>query len=98
MIARMMNVTLGKLQFGLTFLGVSCIFRRLHYLGLAGNVRRYASFTDDYLVPPDSGAQVHYHQRLCSPALRSSTALQLIHTRWWGPLAPAAWERRPLEW
>ena len=31
------------------FIGVYCIFMPMHYLGLAGNVRRYSTFTDDYM-------------------------------------------------
>jgi cytochrome c oxidase subunit 1 len=84
MIGRMMNETLGKLHFWLTFIGVYCIFMPMHYLGLAGNVRRYASFTDDYLVL-DSGAQPlpsrSAHRR--SPI---DFLYNLIHTRWWGRL------------
>src|SRR5215470_9439659 len=48
---RMMNDTLGKIHFWLTFVGVYCIFMPFHYLGWAGNVRRYAAFTDDFLKP-----------------------------------------------
>ncbi len=51
MFGRMMNETLGRLHFWLTFLGVYCIFMPMHYLGLAGNVRRYSAFVDDYLAP-----------------------------------------------
>jgi len=49
MFGRMMNETLGKWHFWLTFIGVYCVFMPMHYLGLAGNVRRYSAFTDDYL-------------------------------------------------
>ena len=48
---RFMNETLGKWHFWLTFIGVYCIFMPMHYLGLAGNIRRYSAFTDDYLKP-----------------------------------------------
>src|SRR6266704_2457370 len=48
---RMMNEPLGKLHFYLTFVGVYCIFMPMHYLGLAGNVRRYSSFVVDYMQP-----------------------------------------------
>ena len=51
MFGRMMNETLGKVHFWLTFVGVYCVFMPMHYLGLAGNVRRYAAFTDNYLAP-----------------------------------------------
>src|SRR5216110_1036077 len=35
MFGRMMNETLGKLHFYLTFIGVYCIFTPMHYLGIA---------------------------------------------------------------
>ena len=50
MTGRMMNETLGKLHFWLSFVGAYCIFMPFHYLGIAGNVRRYQAFTDDYLI------------------------------------------------
>src|SRR5690242_20871845 len=51
MTGHMMNESLGKLHFWLTFIGTYCIFMPFHYLGLAGNVRRYSAFVDDFLVP-----------------------------------------------
>ena len=41
MYGRMMNETLGKTHFWLSFVGAYAIFMPFHYLGLAGNVRRY---------------------------------------------------------
>src|SRR3954447_1419231 len=38
MTGRMMNDTLGKLHFLLTFIGAYCIFMPFHYLGLAANI------------------------------------------------------------
>ena len=51
MFGRMMNETMGKIHFWVTFIGVYCIFMPMHYIGLAGNVRRYSAFVDDYLIP-----------------------------------------------
>ncbi len=49
---RMMNETLGKLHFYLTFIGVYAIFLPMHFAGFAGNPRRYADFTTfDFLAP-----------------------------------------------
>jgi cytochrome c oxidase subunit 1 len=45
MFGRMLNEPLGKLHFWLTFIGVYCIFMPMHFLGLAGNPRRYADLT-----------------------------------------------------
>jgi cytochrome c oxidase subunit 1 len=46
MFGRMMNETLGKLHFYLTFIGVYAIFTPMHFLGISGNPRRYADFTN----------------------------------------------------
>jgi cytochrome c oxidase subunit I len=46
MFGRMMNETLGKIHFWITFIGVYCIFMPMHFIGLEGNVRRYSQFTE----------------------------------------------------
>ncbi len=45
MFGRSMDETLGKLHFWLTFVGVYCIFMPMHFLGIAGGIRRYADST-----------------------------------------------------
>jgi cytochrome c oxidase subunit 1 len=42
MFGRMMNETMGKLHFSLTFAGVYAVFVPFHLLGIAGHPRRYA--------------------------------------------------------
>jgi cytochrome c oxidase subunit 1 len=50
MFGRMMNETLGKLHFWLTFVPFFVIFFMQHFLGLEGAPRRYYAFTAfDYL-------------------------------------------------
>src|SRR3989449_3814906 len=44
MFGRMMNETLGKLHFWVTFLGVYAIFVPFHAMGMLGMPRRYANF------------------------------------------------------
>src|ERR1700735_3549514 len=51
MFGRFMNEGIGKVHFWLTFIGVYAIFMPMHYLGLAGNVRRYSAFVDDFMIP-----------------------------------------------
>src|SRR5215468_530370 len=46
MFGRMMNETLGKIHFYLTFLGVYAIFTPMHFLGIVGNPRRYSDFSN----------------------------------------------------
>src|SRR6202140_3323371 len=72
MTGRMMNESLGRVHFWLSFVGAYCIFMPFHYLGLAGNVRRYSAFTDDYLKP-----LIPLHQFITIAALFTG-AVQLI--------------------
>src|SRR5438067_9634107 len=99
MFGRLMNETLGKWHFWLTFIGVYCVFMPMHYLGLAGNVRRYSAFTDDYLKP-----LIPLHRFITIAALFTGAAqliflYNLVRTRVRGPKAPDnPWEATTLEW
>ena len=99
MFGRMMNEPLGKLHFWLTFIGVYCIFMPMHYLGLAGNVRRYSAFVDDYLIP-----LIPVHKFITIAALLTGAAqfiflFNLIWSRFKGPVASEnPWEATSLEW
>jgi cytochrome c oxidase subunit I len=46
MFGRMMNETWGKLHFFITLAGTYAIFMPMHYLGMAGQTRRYSQFTE----------------------------------------------------
>jgi cytochrome c oxidase subunit I len=99
MFGRMMNDTLGKTHFILTFVGAYCIFMPFHYLGLASNVRRYQAFVDDYLQP-----LIPVHKFITVAALATGAAqlifvYNLIHSRFWGKPAPDnPWQATSLEW
>jgi cytochrome c oxidase subunit 1 len=99
MFGRMMNDTLGKWHFWLTFVGVYAIFMPMHYLGLAGNVRRYSAFTDNYLAP-----LIPVHKFITIAALFTGAAqflffFNLIWSRIWGEKATEnPWEATTLEW
>jgi cytochrome c oxidase subunit I len=99
MTGRMMNETLGKLHFWLSFVGTYCIFMPFHYLGMAGNVRRYSSFVVEYLQP-----LIPLHRFITVAALITGAAqlifvYNLIHSRFWGKPAPDnPWEATSLEW
>jgi cytochrome c oxidase subunit I len=45
MFGRMMSEPLGKLHFWITFAGAYCIFMPMHFIGIAGAIRRYADAT-----------------------------------------------------
>src|SRR6267142_1303358 len=88
MFGRMMNETLGKIHFWLTFVGTYVIFMPFHYLGLAANIRRYQAFTPDYMQP-----FVPVHRFITVAALITGAAqlifvYNLIHSRFWGKAAP----------
>src|SRR5450432_90421 len=46
MFGRMMNEPMGKLHFFITLAGTYAIFMPMHYLGMAGQTRRYSQFTE----------------------------------------------------
>jgi len=51
MFGRMMNETLGKVHFFVTLAGAYAVFMPMHYLGMAGQPRRYSQFTEvQYLL------------------------------------------------
>jgi cytochrome c oxidase subunit I len=99
MTGRMMNEGLGKLHFWLTFIGVYATFMPMHYLGLAGNVRRYSAFVDDYSI-----ALIPVHKFITIATLLTGAAqliflFNLIYSRLRGPIASEnPWEATSLEW
>src|ERR1700731_1873564 len=99
MTGRMMNETLGKLHFWMSFVGTYCIFMPFHYLGITGNIRRYSSFPNDFMQP-----LIPVHRLITIAALLTGVAqliflYNLIHSRFWGKPAPDnPWEATSLEW
>jgi cytochrome c oxidase subunit I len=97
---RFMNETLGKIHFYITFIGVYCIFTPMHYLGIVGNPRRYADFTNvEYLAP-----YIPIHQFMSWAAyVTVSAQLIFLFNLFWsmkkGAVAPAnPWNATTLEW
>jgi cytochrome c oxidase subunit I len=99
MTGHMMSEWLGKLHFWITFVGAYCIFMPFHYLGLAGNVRRYSTFVDDFLIP-----LIPVHRFITIAALITGAAqliflFNLIYSRFKGaPASDNPWEATSLEW
>jgi cytochrome c oxidase subunit I len=46
MFGRMMNESLARVHFVITLIGTYAIFMPMHYLGMAGQTRRYSQFTE----------------------------------------------------
>ena len=99
MYGRMMNETLGKVHFWLSFVGAYAIFMPFHYLGLAGNVRRYQAFTPDYMQ-----RLIPLHQFITVAALVTGAAqliflYNLFYSRFRGePASDNPWQATSLEW
>jgi cytochrome c oxidase subunit I len=99
MTGRMMNETLGRWHFFLTLIGTYAVFMPFHYLGLAGNVRRYSAFTDDFLVPLIPVHKFITYAALFTGAAQLIFIANLAYSRFKGPQAsPNPWECTSLEW
>src|SRR5579864_210782 len=100
MYGRFMNETLGKIHFFLTFIGVYAIFAPMHFLGIGGNPRRYADFTNfDFM-----GKLMPVHTFMTHAAIATMVAqfIFLFNLFWSikkGKPAPMnPWNSTTLEW
>jgi cytochrome c oxidase subunit 1 len=99
MFGRMMNETLGKIHFILTFIGAYCVFMPMYFLGMAGNVRRDAQFVDQYLQP-----LMPLHRFITVAALvTGAVQLIFIFNLFWSMFrgekaGENPWEATTLEW
>ncbi len=97
---RMLSETLGGIHFWLTFAGVYCIFLPMHFLGLAGNPRRYSSFSHVHFLAP----LLSLHLFISVAALVTAAAqvifmLNLVWSLFRGRSAGEnPWEATSLEW
>ncbi|HZI33603.1 MAG TPA: cbb3-type cytochrome c oxidase subunit I, partial [Candidatus Binatia bacterium] len=100
MFGRMMNETLAKTHFWLTFVGAYAIFMPMHYYGMAGGLRRYSQGTEvawiNHLAPI---------QKFISIAVFITIASQFIFlfNLFWSMFkgekaADNPWEATTLEW
>ena len=100
MFGRMMNENLARIHFVITLVGTYAIFMPMHYLGMAGQTRRYSQFTEvayqTKLIPL---------QRFMTYAAFITISAQLIFlfNLFWsmrkGAKAPDnPWEATTLEW
>src|SRR3979411_1783590 len=99
MSGRMLNETLGKVHFWITFIGTYCIFMPFHYLGMVGTIRRYSTFVDDFMGP-----LMPLHKFITIAALITGAGqliflYNLLPSRFWCKPAPQnPWEGPSLEW
>jgi cytochrome c oxidase subunit 1 len=102
MFGRMMNDTLGRLHFWITFIGVYCIFMPMHFIGIVGHPRRYADSTGvNYLATP---LLHHAHVFMTVAALVTATAQLLFFfnffwsLKWGAKASENPWHATTLEW
>jgi len=100
MFGKMMNETLGKLHFYLTFIGVYAIFTPMHFLGVSGNPRRYADFTNfDFMNPLMVIHKFMTHAAYFTAAVQIIFLINLFWSLKKGAKAPAnPWDATTLEW
>ena len=100
MFGRMMNETLGKIHFYLTFIGVYAIFTPMHVLGLVGNPRRYADFKEfEFMKDSMSVHTFMTHAALATGAIQILFLINLFWSMAKGAKAPDnPWEATTLEW
>jgi cytochrome c oxidase subunit 1 len=102
MFGRMLNETMGKIHFFLTFLGVYAIFTPMHFLGIAGNPRRYPDFKDYDFMKQNHLMDVHLFMTIAA-FITIAAQLIFVFNLFWsmkkGAKAPMnPWEATTLEW
>ncbi len=101
MFGRQMNVTLARIHFWLTFIGAYCIFMPMHWLGMAGEPRRYSQLTElEYLKPLMGVQQFVTAAAVVTIAAQFIFLVNLLWSLWRGKKEtnPNPWECTTLEW
>jgi len=100
MFGRMMNETLGRIHFFITLAGTYAIFMPMHYLGMAGQTRRYSQFTEvayqAKLIPLQTFITV---AAIITTSAQIIFVINLFWSMFKGPKASDnPWEATTLEW
>ena len=100
MFGRMMNETWGRVHFVITLIGTYCIFMPMHYLGMAGQPRRYSQFTElaylQHLMPLN---RFMTYAAIVTILAQLIFVLNLFWSMFKGPKATDnPWEATTLEW
>jgi cytochrome c oxidase subunit 1 len=105
MFGRMMNETLGKIHFALTFVFYNFAFFLMHQLGLMGAPRRYfdlrtaPQLTPEQIGPTNTLNLMISHAIFVMGAVQILFAINLIYSLFWGPKAGRnPWNANTLEW
>jgi len=100
MFGRTMNETLGKLHFWFTFVAYYCTFFPMHYIGIAGHMRRIYTLTEyKYLAPLQPINQLI---TISAFVLGASQLLFFVNFFWSAfkgkPAGENPWNANGLEW
>jgi len=100
MFGRMMNERLGQIHFFITLIGTYAIFMPMHYLGMAGQTRRYSQFTEvayqTKLIPLQTFMTYAAFVTIGAQAI---FVFNLFWSMWKGPKASDnPWNSTTLEW
>ncbi len=100
MFGRMMNESLGRIHFVITLIGTYCIFMPMHYLGMAGQTRRYSQFTEvhymTHLIPVQTFMT---YAAFITIAAQFIFLINLFWSMFKGPKASDnPWQSTTLEW
>ncbi len=100
MFGRMMNETWGRIHFFITLAGTYCIFMPMHYLGMAGQPRRYSQFTElEYLHKLMPLNTFITYAAIITIAAQFIFLFNLFWSMFKGPKATDnPWESTTLEW
>ena len=98
---RMLNDTLGKIHFWITFLGTYAIYYPMHYLGFAGVPRRYFALGQTGFIS-DSVHLVNEWITIAALIVAAAQTIflfNLVYSYFRGPASgPNPWEATTLEW
>ncbi|HYZ33898.1 MAG TPA: cytochrome c oxidase subunit I [Crenalkalicoccus sp.] len=98
---RMLDETLGRIHFWVTFLGAYLIFFPMHYLGLLGVPRRYFEIGETSFVPP-SAATLNAFISVVALTVGAAQILFLFNLAWsvrrGRPAGGNPWRATTLEW
>ena len=100
MFGRMMNETMARIHFFITLAGTYAIFMPMHYLGMAGQTRRYSQFTEvaflQKLIPLNTFIT---YAAIITVAAQFIFVINLFWSMFKGPKASDnPWEATTLEW
>jgi len=100
MFGRMMNEGLGKIHFWFTFVGAYFIFMPMHWVGIAGGIRRYAESTS---MSYGASLQPLHHLMTIAAFVTAAAQLFFIFNFFWSlkfgaPAVKNPWNATTLEW